>query len=161
VQQDVEIQFASTQVNLNAAPINPAWILHGEPQARNRLLSGSPDGTACTLVWDCTAGRFNWFYDIDETVFVIEGAVIVRDHKGGVRRLEAGDTAFFPAGSHAEWTVETYVRKLAFCRFPLPRQVLVAKHVVRALRRLFGRGQDARKGGAGPAMFGNPQGNAS
>jgi uncharacterized cupin superfamily protein len=94
----VEIQFASSKAALNPAPINPAWILQGEPKARNRLLSGSADGTACSLVWDCTAGRFNWFYDIDETVYVVEGSVVIRDHKGTVRRLETGDSAFFPAG---------------------------------------------------------------
>lgn len=149
----VRIDFASSQLPLEPSPILPAWILDGEPAARNRLLFSSADGSACTLAWDCTAGRFNWFYDVDETVFVVEGSVLIRDHKGGRRQLQAGDSAYFPAGSHAEWTVETYVRKLAFCRHPLPRRVLLAKRIVRAVKRLFGLAP-APAGTAAPAMFG-------
>jgi len=48
-------------------PIQAAWILDGNPVARAELLSSSADGTASTYFWDCTAGRFNWFYSFDET----------------------------------------------------------------------------------------------
>jgi len=102
------------------------------------------------LVWDCTAGRFNWFYDIDETICVVEGSVIVRDHRGSTRKLMAGDTAFFPAGSSAEWTVEEYVRKIAFLRLPLPKSVLLAKRTYHALKRLLGRRTQPEQV---PAMF--------
>ena len=73
-------------------------------------------------MWDCTAGRFNWYYDGDETIYVIEGSVTVTDRGGVTRSLNAGDTAFFPAGSSAEWTVNKYVRKIAFLRQPLERR---------------------------------------
>ena len=115
------IKYGIGQVTLGAAGINPKWILEGNPVARNKLLSESADGTATSYIWDCTAGRFNWFYDFDETVYVIEGGVVVRDLDGGTRRLSVGDTMFFPAGARAEWTVEEYIRKIAFCRAPLPR----------------------------------------
>src|ERR1700739_71802 len=108
------IQFGTAQVNLNPSPIRPDWILEGNPTARNKLLSSSADGTASTLIWDCTAGRFNWFYGVGETVYVIEGGVVVTDVTGTARRLRAGDTIFFPAGSRAEWHVEDYIRKIAF-----------------------------------------------
>ena len=140
------------EVSLDPSPIFPDWILEGNPVARNKVLSQSADGTATTLVWDCTAGRFNWFYSIDETVYVIEGGVVVKDTSGTVRRLSAGDTIFFPAGSRAEWTVEKYIRKIAFCRKPLPRLLMVAKRVYRALKRLAGKGGSAQ---GAPAMFGN------
>lgn len=152
------IRFGTIQVPLHPSPINPAWILEGEPVARNRLLSGSDDGTACTLAWDCTAGRFDWYYDIDETVYVIEGSVRILDDRGVERVVEAGDTVFFPAGTHAQWTVEKYVRKIAFCRSPLPWQVLLAKRAYRAVKgvakRLLGRGAVATAPVSGPAMFG-------
>jgi hypothetical protein len=59
--------------------------------------------------------------------------------------LHAGDTVFFPAGSSAEWTVETYVRKIAFLRVPLPRQVLFAKRVYHSLKRLVGSGRGGKE----------------
>lgn len=144
------ITFGTAQVELGLAPMRDAWILEGTPVTRNKMLSGSTDGSATTYIWDCTAGRFNWYYDIDETVYVIEGSVTVKDHRGGSRKLVAGDTAFFPAGSSAEWTVEKYVRKVAFLQVPMPRPLRLAKRVVRSLKRLV-RGNSA--GDAAPNMF--------
>ncbi len=69
---------------------------------------------------------------------MLEGRVIIKDQVGSSRTLEAGDTAFFPRGSKAEWTVDGYVRKVAFLRVPLPWQVLMAKRFYHALKRLMG-----------------------
>ena len=146
------IKLAAGSVSLNACPIHSEWILEGNPLARNKVLSSSADHTASTLIWDCTAGRFNWFYSIDETVFVLEGGVVLRDVGGtGVaRRLNAGDSVFFPAGSSAEWTVESYIRKIAFCRSPLPAPVVFANRGVRFLKRMM----SSRSGAsAAPVMF--------
>ena len=121
------IELGVGNVKLNPSPIYPNWVIEGNPIARNKVLSSSADGTASTLLWDCTAGRFNWFYDVDETLYVIEGAVVVKDVTGASRRLSAGDIIFFPAGARAEWHVEKYVRKIAFCRTPLPRPLVFAK----------------------------------
>jgi uncharacterized cupin superfamily protein len=147
------IQLGVGQVHLNPAPIRPDWVLEGNPITRNQVLSSSADGTASTLIWDCTAGRFNWFYDIDETIYVIQGGVVVKDFGGLPRRLQAGDTIFFPAGARAEWHVEHYIRKIAFCRAPLPRPVRVAKRGYQFLKRLMGNRGGAK--GVGPAMFEN------
>ena len=146
------IKFGACSVSLGPSAINPDWILDGNPVARNKILSSSPDGTASTLIWDCTAGRFNWFYDVDETVYVLDGGCIVKDSGGKARRVNAGETVFFPAGSRAEWTVEKYVRKIAFCRKPLPRLLVIAKRGYRFLKRLVGHGGSDS---AAPAMFQN------
>ena len=47
------------------APIEPSWILEGNPEARSYALSTSACGTAMTLIWSCTEGKFNWYYDCD------------------------------------------------------------------------------------------------
>jgi uncharacterized protein len=146
------IEFGVGDMTLGSAGINPEWILEGNPVARNKFLSGSADGTATTWLWDCTAGRFNWYYSIDETVYLIEGSVIIKDHAGQTCQVNAGDTIFFPAGSSAEWTVPNYVRKVAFLRAPLPRQVQFAKRVYHSLKRLIGRGNGSGNGAA-PTMF--------
>ena len=146
------IEFGLGEATLGPAAINPGWILEGNPEARNKFLFGSADGTATTWLWDCTAGKFNWFYDIDETVYLIEGSVIIKDHAGGVSHVTAGESIFFPAGSSAEWTVPKYVRKFAILRAPLPRQVQFAKRVYHSLKRLAGRGNGDNRD-ATPKMF--------
>ena len=138
------------QLALNPSPIYANWVLEGNPVARNKVLSSSADGSASTIIWDCTAGRFNWNYDVDETIYVIEGGVVVKDLAGATRRLNAGDTIFFPAGARAEWHVESYIRKIAFCRTPLPRSFVFVRRGYGFLKRLMGGG--ARENAAA-AMF--------
>ena len=140
------ITVGTSSANLVLNPIQPGWILDGKPIARLELLSSSADGTASTYFWDCTAGRFNWFYSFDETFHVLEGEVTLKYPSGTSHRVGAGDTVFFPAGSSAEWTVDNYVRKLAFCRTPVPRVLTLARHVVRRLRRVV-RGGSPEGGG--------------
>jgi len=130
------IGYRLNKHELNATPIPAAWILEGEPVARGKRLSGSTDGMASTYMWDCTAGRFNWFYDVDETVCLLEGSVFVKDAAGEQHRLRAGGTFLFPAGSRFEWTVTNYVRKIAFMHIPQSPKILYAKRVYKALMRL-------------------------
>jgi len=136
------IQFGVGNVTFGPAPINPGWIIEGNPVARNSFVASTSDGNSSTWMWDCTAGKFNWFYDIDETVYFIEGSVIIKDTGigGQPMHLNAGDTVFFPAGSSAEWTVPNYIRKVAVLRAPLSKHLLRVRGVYRALKRLVGKG---------------------
>ena len=147
------IKFGTSHGELSPAPINREWILEGDPIARNKFLSRSVDGGGSTYIWDCTAGRFNWYYNIDETVCVLKGSVLVREHNGSSRLLEPGDTAFFAAGSSAEWTVQTYIRKVAFMHRPLPPPLRMAKKVYVGIRGVI-RGRAKQKSGEMvPTMF--------
>jgi uncharacterized cupin superfamily protein len=110
----------SGQVDYKPAPINPEWVIAGDPQARSGDLIASPDGFGSTNFWDCTAGKFNWHYGWDETVLILGGEVRVTDSNGATSVLRAGDVAHFPAGSSFTWEVERYVRKIAFHRKPAP-----------------------------------------
>lgn len=115
--------------------------------ARIEQLSTSADGTAGTYYWDCTAGRFNWFYSFDETLYILEGTFTLKDPDGNTRRVAAGDIIYFPKGARAEWTVDNYVRKVAFCRTALPGYLVTARNVVRRLKRLVRGGTDTGGGG--------------
>ncbi len=126
------IAFTKTDIALKSAPIRPEWILDGDPQARNGVLALSEDRMATTLVWECTAGRFRWVYDVDETIHILEGGVEVTQGDGVPQRLSPGDVVFFPAGSSAVWRIDSYVRKLAFFRQPVPRPLSL---MLRAYRR--------------------------
>ncbi len=84
------------------------------------------NGAAYTLVWDCTAGTFDWFYDLDETIHVLEGSALIGQDGGPARRVGPGGLVFFPRGSSARWVVDSYVRKLAFFNHPPPRLIGLA-----------------------------------
>lgn len=106
------IQFGTSHVDLTDSPISDGQIITGTPVARSTRLSGSADGSSSTYIWDCTAGRFNWHYRIDETAYVIDGSVLIKDQTGRSQTVNAGDTIFFPqarvpngrlSGTCAKW----------------------------------------------------------
>ena len=143
------IDFSNVDVELQPAPIRPEWVLEGNPVARNKFLFTTRDRQLRTLVWDCTAGRFNWYYDEDETIYIMEGEVRIKRPDGDVVHMRPGDMVFFHQGSHAEWIVDRYVRKLAYLRAVPSRDVHFVWRVSRALRRRLGRtpAQPAMAGG--------------
>lgn len=118
---------------------------------RNFVLSRSSDSSATALLWDCTKGVFSWHYDIDETVYVLEGQAIIRDDSGVERVIAAGDQVLFRAGSHAVWRVDDYIRKVAFCRSPVPAPLMLAARVMRKLVKIAGLTHGKSEV---PAMFG-------
>lgn len=98
---------------LDPIPIPTAWLIEGNPHAREKTLGYSSDGAASAHMWDCTSGRFQWECRSEEFVHVLEGGAIVEI--AGVRqRLRPGDTHVFPAGSRFRWTVPEYVRAVTF-----------------------------------------------
>ena len=133
------VQDLNNPHNLASDPIPSDWVLEGSPVARSKLLVGSSDDMASTHMWDCTAGRFNWFYTVDEVIHVLEGTVIIEDAAGERRQLCPGDTFLFPAGTRFHWTVPLYIRKLAFLHSPLSRKLRLAKRVFRILTSPFRR----------------------
>jgi uncharacterized cupin superfamily protein len=102
--------------DLKPSPICADWILAGQPEARSKLVAKSRDGTSYVVVWECSAGQFEWHYIEDETVTVTFGEVFISTERGKERRLGQGDMAFFPAGSSCEWRVPERVRKVAVMR---------------------------------------------
>ena len=132
------------EMELKPAPINPEWVLEGNPEARSCEQSASRDNAAFTAVWDCTAGTFRWYFGWDETVYILEGEVHVTDADGGTRTLRIGDVAYFRAGTWATWKIDTYLRKVAFMRRALPAPASFIYRASDAARRRLGR----RKRGA-------------
>ncbi|UWU73945.1 cupin domain-containing protein [Bradyrhizobium huanghuaihaiense] len=105
-------------VELTPSPIEPSWIIEGRPEARSHLLSKSAFKTWWTMIWSCTEGKFNWHYDFDETVVILEGSIMLEVDGAAPTRYGAGDVILFRTGSHAKWHVEERVKKVAFCRRP-------------------------------------------
>jgi uncharacterized cupin superfamily protein len=129
------IETTNLAVNLTPRPIEPSWIIVGKPDAQWCVLSQSADGLATTMVWECSAGKFNWHYDFDETVYILEGSVVVESDTFKVTRFGPGDVVYFKKGASAKWHVKEHVRKLAFCRHTQPWLVGTALRIVSKLQR--------------------------
>ena len=131
------IETTSLVVNLTPRPIEPSWIIEGNPQAQWCVLSQSADGLASTMVWECSEGKFNWYYDFDETVLILEGSIVLESDSMPPTRYGPGDVDFFRDGAHARWHVEGRVRKLAFCRKTQPVWFGFALRVFLKLRKML------------------------
>lgn len=112
-----KMQSAPMPQSLESAPIKPEWIKEGSPQARASFLTVSSDARIRSGVWETTAGKFDWIFDFDEVVQILEGEVHV-ESKGEVKILTAGSTAFFPLGLKTHWHVPKYVKKFFIHRYP-------------------------------------------
>ena len=141
-------------IALDDSPIEPTWILEGNPQARLAEWSKSIDGTTTTNVWDCTAGRFRWYFAVDEIVHIMDGSVTVSSDDHAPRTLIPGDAALFRAGTWSEWHVDNYVRKHAILRQHLPAPVSFALKVAGSVRARVGK-LKAAVGGKSPQRVGS------
>ncbi len=129
-------------VELKQSPITSGWILADEPKASSQLLSQSRNGNTYTMVWECTAGRFNWHYNEDEIVIILSGEVFITVDNGQERRLGPGDTGYFPAGCSCMWRIPDRVRKVAVLQKPIPYPVQIGLKIWNKLKYLV----------AGPAV---------
>src|SRR4051794_18650700 len=127
------IEAENWTIDLAPLPIEPSWIIEGTPEARARVLSSSACNTAKTMIWSCTEGKFNWYYDLDETIVIIEGSIVLESDGMRRTRYGVGDVIFFRRGAHARWHVEGYVKKVAFLRLSNPAPL---GFVIRAANKL-------------------------
>jgi len=119
--KQVQNYFALQDTHFVQSQITPSSILEGNPVTRVAYLSSSGDNSVAMMAWDCTAGKFKWYFNEDETIVVVEGEARISVDGGPEKVLRVGDVAYFPSGSAALWQVDSYVRKVAFLRKPMPR----------------------------------------
>lgn len=133
---------------LSSEPINGQRIFSGSPVARSKLVARTRDWCSSLVVWDCTAGTFCWHYGQDEVIVIISGELVLLREDGTERRVSAGDYVFFPAGTVANWRVDTYVRKVALLKEPVWRPLGFALKVWNKVLRIAGRGFSSLLGGS-------------
>src|SRR6476661_4818408 len=131
------IEIGSCNVDLELRPIEPSWIIEGNPVSRSKILSTSADGTSSTIIWSCTEGRFNWYYDVDETIMILEGSIVLESDGMPLKRYGVGDVIFFRNGAHAKWHVEGHVKKVAFFRQTNPLGLGLVVRAVNKLKRML------------------------
>jgi uncharacterized cupin superfamily protein len=121
--------------DLTPSEIEASWVVEGAPRARVKHLAQAPDGELAVALWDCTAGKFNWYFGGDEFVHILVGEVTVTDGDGQTRTLRPGDIAYFPAGMRSLWHVHGYVKKLAIFRQNRPSLIFRARRKLSSILR--------------------------
>jgi uncharacterized protein len=134
---------AAFELEAQAQPILPGWVLSGAPASRTRNVVRSHDFTSNIVVWECTAGIFEWHYNKDEILFVIAGEAFITDEKGEERRLGPGDIAFFPAGTSCTWRVPELIKKIAVVRETMWRPLGLGLKACKKLLRVAGIGGES------------------
>jgi uncharacterized cupin superfamily protein len=129
---------ATFELGTQTQPITPSWVLTGSPVSRTKSVARSYDWTENIVVWDCTAGRFQWHYSQDETAVVISGEAFILNEQGEERRLGPGDVVFFPAGTSCTWRVPDSIRKIAVVRETLWRPLGFGLKAWKKLLRMTG-----------------------
>lgn len=115
--------------NLRPIQVPADWIKSGKPVFLYNQYAQSSDGKYATGIWSCEGPTtFEWQFDADETVHVLDGRVEI-DYLGKHFVLEPGDSAFFQAETRAVWHVPRYLRKSYTLHHP--------NLLVRAARRLL------------------------
>jgi uncharacterized protein len=139
LEPDVVRSVATTE-DLAPDPMDPSWILEGNPQARSRKLFLSPDRTISAILWDCSAGRFDWHYGTDEIIQIVDGEAELTFPSGTVTVVRPGDVVYFPGAQVVRFNVPKYVRKVALysshASLPrrLARRIPFARQIVRNIR---------------------------
>jgi len=62
-------------------------------------------------IWTKEASEFPWSYDVQETCYFLEGAVVVTPEGGDALEMGKGDLVTFPAGMSCTWKIDKDVKK--------------------------------------------------
>src|SRR5438874_12816136 len=93
------IESGYCNVDLKPSPIEPSWILEGNPEARSHVLSTSACRTTKTLIWSCTEGKFNWYYDVDETTIFLVISILLCSEGSHTRCYSVGGVIMLRYGA--------------------------------------------------------------
>jgi uncharacterized cupin superfamily protein len=107
--------------------------LHGHAKS---VLLKSADGLSQIIVWECSEGKFNWYYDLEETLLILEGSVVLENDTISPTRYGPGDVICLKDGTHAKWFVESRAKKLAFVRMTQPVLLGFALRVLSKIKRI-------------------------
>ena len=62
-------------------------------------------------IWTKEASEFPWFYDAQETCYLLEGDVVVTPEAGDPVEIKKGDLVIFPKGMSCTWNIRSDVKK--------------------------------------------------
>jgi hypothetical protein len=143
--------FHGSQTAYKPAPIRPEWIRGGDPVAENQVVAVSGDRSVMSIFWRCSAGSFEWIYDDEETIYILDGGMRLTYPNGEVRDVSKGDVVYVPAGTRAHWEIASHVEKVAVFRRPTPKLFELPIRVVHKLQSLLSRSSGGVRAPVGDA----------
>lgn len=152
-QDPLVARSVATDDDLAPRPIDPTWIVAGTPQARARALDFGEGRMISAMIWESTAGTFDWRYGSDEVIHVLTGEAELTMADGTIKPIKAGDTVFFPGHQIVRWHIPAYLKKVALNtpEISIPRQIAhrvpFAKRLVRKVRSFRAHGVGVAVGG--------------
>ena len=84
----------------------------------NKINIEKPDKTALKEkgitswpIWEKEISTFDWFYDMSETCYILEGHARVEPKEGKPVEFGPGDMVTFPKGMECVWKITKPIRK--------------------------------------------------
>ena len=97
-------------VELEADPLDPASVLEGTPEAFNRVVWESEDGTVIRGVWQMTPGTAT-DTEANEMFVVVSGRATITPEGGEPFDVGPGDLGVLEEGARTTWVVHETLRK--------------------------------------------------
>jgi uncharacterized protein len=97
-------------LDLEPDPLDPTTVLEGEPEAFNRVVWQSEDGTVLRGVWQMTPGTAT-DTEAHEMFVVIAGRATIAPEDGEPFDVGPGDMGVLEEGARTTWTVHETLRK--------------------------------------------------
>jgi uncharacterized cupin superfamily protein len=82
-----------------------------EVPPKSAAIAQSHDKKLTAGLWESPVGDYEFKFNFDEVVYIVDGEVIVHTHHGS-QLLRAGDSGFFPRGLHMRWEIKKPIRKV-------------------------------------------------
>ena len=104
---------ALADAELDAAPLDPAQVVSGDPEVR-MLQIHDGDGLAIG-VWQHGVG-VSTDVEVDEVFVVLSGRATIEVEDGPTLEVGPGDVGTYPPGTRTTWTVHETLRKVYVVR---------------------------------------------
>jgi uncharacterized cupin superfamily protein len=99
--ETIEVQLKKGGKNMSDIKVES----HPDQERLNEL------GIFDWAIWKKEASEFPWFYDEQETCYLLEGDVVVTPDGGEPVEIKKGDLVTFPKGMSCTWNIRSDVRK--------------------------------------------------
>jgi uncharacterized cupin superfamily protein len=112
VKQAAQIKHSKDSTN-EFEPFPLDDVIEGDPQSKVHWLrtEGSTDAALMSGIFTAQPSRFNYAFETDETIHLIEGRVTITLDSGEAVTVTAGDIVSFPRGARAVWDVQEPLRE--------------------------------------------------
>ncbi len=95
-------------------PLPKETIKEGDPNGQVHWLrvSGAGEAPYYAGIWTCQPSVFDYRFELNESLHVLEGHVVVSQEGGPTIDMRPGDVVSFPKGAMTRWAVKAPFKKV-------------------------------------------------